>query len=154
MCHLQYRSVVTQLIRQQDIQQGISQIQSEKLINGLRVLGWPLSSSRILSHAGLGLFVTLCFLEVQSLLSIIFHVDISRADSSMGQRPVVRLDSYKESREMTLGSPKEWRLCAGHCCDTAHDSSPLTRVSEGSVPVFVGSRPVKIKGSEVLMESR
>lgn len=35
-----------------------------------------------------------------------------------------------------------------------HANSAFTRVREGSVPVLVGSRPLKIKGLEVPVESR
>jgi hypothetical protein len=53
---------------------------------------------------------------------------------------------------MTPESSNRLCLCAGHCCATARASSPFTRFSKGSVPVLVGSRPLKITGWKVLLE--
>jgi hypothetical protein len=97
---------------------------------------------------------TLCFLVCQFLLATVFHINIDKADFSSGQRSVVRMGYIEENRKMTPESSNKWYLCAGHCCATAHASSPFTRVSIGSVPALAGSTPLKIKGSEVPVESR
>ena len=102
------------------MQHGISQIQSIEDEKWSKNIGVPLSWFSDLLNAGIRLLFTFHLLIVHSLLSIVFHMGIGKADFSSGQRPVVRMGCIEENRKMTPESSNKWYLCAGHCCATAH----------------------------------
>ena len=80
MCHLHYRSVVIQLIRQQDIKHKISQTQSGKLRNDLRILGATKLVQELVTCWPLSLIHSL-FLVGQSHLGTVFHMEVGEAVS-------------------------------------------------------------------------
>jgi hypothetical protein len=78
-CHLQYRSVIIQLIRQQDTQHRSYQTQYEEVEKWSENLGGgALIWSMDVSHAGLCLLSTLCFVVGQSHLARVFHLEIRK----------------------------------------------------------------------------
>jgi hypothetical protein len=77
VCHLHYRSVVIQLIRQQDIKHKISQTQSGKLRNDLRILGATKLVQELVTCWPLSLIHSL-FLVGQSHLARVFNQEIGK----------------------------------------------------------------------------
>ena len=71
------------------MQHGTSQTQSIEDEKWSKNIGVPLSWFSDLLNAGIRLLFTFHLLIVHSLLSIVFHIDIDKADHSSSQRPVI-----------------------------------------------------------------